>query len=280
MTELHTICLHSQPNEVIYSSRMQHSTRKRLSCFLPNAMFTLLPHSHLWSPTKSRLELKNGEYFASQQTLPQLLQRCWDDDLVLGAVGVCLGYLKRLRFESDVVTSSDFIPLDCSLPSGGDANFMVMDATLCYSMNVFESCQQQGLEGGRPPLPPTASGTILSYLDHCVTPVSIFFSKKIKCLLFSMGNGDCDGGLDILCATARTSLSGREPSATFCLSMILVSPQKKNLDPVWFPSLIRQVKEVVTGGDVERAIGRIGSHAHRVGGFQWVWGWINIKGPG
>ena len=160
---LRTLLSRLRPAEIVFDA----SRGSRESFLLlrrtvqENLLNTTSSPRQFWDAQTARRELEREGYFAGgEESWPEALREAaaQEPPLALAAFGGCVGYLRRLLLDKQLVplgSVARWVPTD-EIGSPAAANFLVLDSKAIDNLEVFENTSDRGVKG-----------TLFHILNHC-----------------------------------------------------------------------------------------------------------------
>ena len=151
---LRTLLSRLRPAEVVFDS-----TRGSRESYLllrrtvqENLLNTSSSARQFWDAQTARRELEREGYFTGgEESWPEALREAaaQEPPLALAAFGGCVGYLRRLLLDKQLVplgSVAKWVPTD-EIGSPAAANFLVLDSKAIDNLEVFENTSDRGTKG-------------------------------------------------------------------------------------------------------------------------------------
>jgi DNA mismatch repair protein MSH6 len=165
---LETLLMQLQPKEVILEKgRTSSETRRTIKNLLPSALITEAhPDSEFKSRSRTADELDMGQYF-SDGSWPTVLRDHYEGELQsFLAFGALLWYLCELKLDRGLLSYKNVLVLD----PVKSASSLVLDGQTLLNLDILPSSLRSSVSAVD-----ARKGTLLSVVDHCVTP----FGKRL-----------------------------------------------------------------------------------------------------
>ena len=154
LTVLATLLTQIRPIELVVETSLSTEVRATLRNKCPPAVLwnDRKPEEEFWTAERTIQELASQGYIQDQE--PSVLSLAKSDELTMSALGGLIDYLATLHFDWKTISPSHYSWYE---PLGGNSRLLLPSSTLT-SLGVLRNPS----EGDR--------GTLLSFLNRCVTP--------------------------------------------------------------------------------------------------------------
>ncbi|CAG8228648.1 unnamed protein product [Penicillium olsonii] len=174
MTKFETFVAQTRPQELLLEKGCvsQKAMRILKNNTNPTTLWNFMkPGKEFWEADITIRELEASDYFVSTDddnvtAWPEALRQAREKELVMGAFGAMVSYLRLLKIERDLITIGNFTWYDPIKK----ATSLVLDGQTLINMEIFANSFDGGIEG-----------TLFQLLNRCITPFGKRMFKQWVC---------------------------------------------------------------------------------------------------